>query len=285
MKEVWWEGRSQLWAPVPKQSDGKPLQILDAGCGTGRLPSNKSPPPARLTCSLLPGIWSMDTRDAFPAGTHFTLVDLDTTVCERSYPTLPDNFGLEHYNLLEGLSEKPNWQNRFDLIQQRLLFFAFTTAQWETLLEHHLDILKPGGYLQLFEFNVEKLNIGPAFNWARDWAVKLGSKASVDIGIASKLPALLEECGYEIVSTDEKGLTFPKDAVPSEPFPGAMKSWYVDTGMAVCRKGLDLGLIPEAEYAQKREEMDSEFESIRGKDTGFRATVVIARVSKVLTPL
>lgn len=43
------------------------------------------------------------------------------------------------------------WSSKFDLVHQRLLIWGITAAEWPSVIHNLLEVVKPGGYIQLVE--------------------------------------------------------------------------------------------------------------------------------------
>src|SRR4051794_33799253 len=73
--------------------------------------------------------------------------------------TFPNNIKFVQQDFLEGL---PYEDNTFDFIHMRLLICDFTESQWETFVYRELArLLKPGGWLEISDPEVEIMNTGP----------------------------------------------------------------------------------------------------------------------------
>ena len=108
----------------------------------------------------------MELLEDCPETTEFTLLDFNINLCKWAYPTLPNNIRLHSFNILEDFAMHPEWADRFDLVHQRLMFFAFTPEQWPNVLQSYFRVTKPGGYIQLFEYNPDYANRSPWLEWA-----------------------------------------------------------------------------------------------------------------------
>src|ERR1700686_1222245 len=95
----------------------QPKQILDIGCGTG--------------------IWAVEVAEEYP---HSQVYGIDLSPVQPMY--VPENcdFGLE--NILNGSFFH---DQKFDLIQSRMMFHGIADIQWPSYLAEIYRMTKPGG--------------------------------------------------------------------------------------------------------------------------------------------
>jgi SAM-dependent methyltransferase len=58
---------------------------------------------------------------------------------------------LKQHNITQPFPEIFSWHNSFDIVHQRLLIWGIKSNEWLPVIRNYLEILKPGGYLQLVE--------------------------------------------------------------------------------------------------------------------------------------
>jgi hypothetical protein len=96
------------------------------------------------------------------------------------------------------------WANKFTLAHQRLLIAGFRRHEWEQAIGEMYRIIKPGGWIQLFE--LKKWTSGPALAKHTDMLYKW----SDDIGImyrdiAIQIPKFLEQSGFVDIHENTRG--------------------------------------------------------------------------------
>lgn len=229
------------------------------------------------------GIWSVEANDRLKGRADFTLADMSLNTCRASYKTLPDNFELVELNLRSDYPREHGWHDKFDLVQQRLLFFALGAEEWPQILKKHFEVIKPGGYIQLLEFSPGRdfRNVfEPVFSWAGGLAVDLATKKGMDVFIAERLKDLCKEAGFEIVTEEWKRLKMPDGPVPGEPVHNVGKQWYINTCASTSSLPLKLGAIPKDEWDARQPELEKEAEEAGRRGFYMDSVVVVGRVSR-----
>ncbi|KAI9499067.1 S-adenosyl-L-methionine-dependent methyltransferase [Zychaea mexicana] len=110
------------------------IMVLDSGCG--------------------PATWSLDMAEMYPQSTFYG-VDV--------YPVFPNEVKPQncHFQACNVAEKLPFPDNHFDFIHQRLLIFGLTRADWRNAIKELVRVLKPGGYLEILECDIEFENEGP----------------------------------------------------------------------------------------------------------------------------
>ncbi|KAI8144362.1 S-adenosyl-L-methionine-dependent methyltransferase [Fennellomyces sp. T-0311] len=173
------EGNFQ--APVEEQLN-KGIVVLDSGCG--------------------PATWCLDMSEKYPNST-FHGVD--------AYPVFPNEVKPQNcqFQLGNVADRLPYPDNYFDFIHQRLLIFGLTRTDWKNAIKEHLRVLKPGGYLEILECDIEFENEGPKQHRVMDAIFKAFAKKDMSPSIARELgPDYLEPTG-QLQELNEKVVTFP----------------------------------------------------------------------------
>ncbi|CAG8525423.1 11059_t:CDS:2 [Diversispora eburnea] len=125
-----WE--SNFKAPVPKIENAK---ILDIGCRSGT--------------------WAFDMVSDFP-NCHVTGIEIAPVMFTQT-PRNVRLISVESFD--QGF---PFEDNSFDFIHMRFCWVYFTHDQWRnTVLDELGRILKPGGWLEIVDFTVGGVNMGP----------------------------------------------------------------------------------------------------------------------------
>ncbi|RGB30158.1 S-adenosyl-L-methionine-dependent methyltransferase [Rhizophagus diaphanus] len=110
-------------------------KILDVGCGSG--------------------FWLLEMAADYSSPKYFGIDNLST------FPksTIPSNIEFSQHNLLEGL---PFPDNTFEFVHIQSVGSEFTETQWETFVYQELGrVLKPGGWLEICDPEIEFSNCGP----------------------------------------------------------------------------------------------------------------------------
>ena len=111
---------------APLSSD-EPLRILDSGTGDGS--------------------WIFDVAKDFPNATF-----LGTDVQGNGFPgthVIPPNIVFKTQSIFESWP-KEDWE-AYDLVHQRLVLALFNADKSKDAVENLFKLVKPGGYIQLFE--------------------------------------------------------------------------------------------------------------------------------------
>ncbi|KAJ3123677.1 hypothetical protein HK098_001709 [Nowakowskiella sp. JEL0407] len=171
----------QFHMPIHVEMMQNGLKLLDVGCGSAA--------------------WTRDVAYSYPLS-HVWGVDMAKNAFD-GVDMLP-NMTLVEGNVLERL---PFEDNTFDGVYMRLMIVALTTNQWVTAIKECMRVLKPGGYLELTEPDMDAMNVGPNY-----WKVYQGSSEAMisrgfDVKIASKLHKYMTDAGLKIVK--EKTCSFP----------------------------------------------------------------------------
>ncbi|RIB27805.1 S-adenosyl-L-methionine-dependent methyltransferase [Gigaspora rosea] len=121
-----WNGNYS--APVTEFLERGNCKVLDVGCG--------------------PGTWLLDMSTTYQ-GSTFIGIDISPI-----FPTgiKPPNLTFYATNVLKGL---PFPDNHFDFVYMRNLIIAFTEDEWNTVIGELIRVVKPGGWIELMEGNLE----------------------------------------------------------------------------------------------------------------------------------
>jgi hypothetical protein len=212
------------------------------------------------------------------------LLDFRPDVCRTANPQLPNNCQLYQFDLREDFKHHPEWAGQINLIHQRLMSFALDLDQWRLVLKNYFDALKPGGYLQLFEFDTtlhddNLLKRGPWWMFAFEKGAEIAEKKGIKHDFAKDLPSIVEQVGFQIVSNEEAYMDFNHVPAEPEPVPGAAALWHKFGAYAFSQKARELGSINQEEWSRFEEGIENEWETSDRSQWRMRAFVIVAQVS------
>ncbi|RIB23369.1 S-adenosyl-L-methionine-dependent methyltransferase [Gigaspora rosea] len=124
LKYVW---KGNFSAPINHILAKSGAKILDIGCGAGS--------------------WSLDMATTYPT------IDVTGLDISQYQPiqTMPNNFTFVKANVLEGL---PFEDNTFDFVFQRFMTGGYTKDKWPYVMNEIARVLKPGGFLEVYLFEI-----------------------------------------------------------------------------------------------------------------------------------
>ncbi|KAF9265242.1 hypothetical protein L218DRAFT_860660, partial [Marasmius fiardii PR-910] len=102
--------------------------VLDAGTGSG--------------------VWILALSKEVPQTVSLHAIDLDPLLFRRDLAPHDVN-----YSVCSVTAMPEDWTDKFDLVNQRLLFGGLSLSTWPTNLAEIYRITKPGGSIQLVEFS------------------------------------------------------------------------------------------------------------------------------------
>ncbi|MCJ1439057.1 hypothetical protein MMC27_008448 [Xylographa pallens] len=110
------------------------------------IPSLLQKDAAVLDSGCADGTWLADLGCQHPQGLKLHGVDL-TGELFQSTPGLD----LRAHDIRTPFPRSWGWSNGFDLVHQRLLIWGITSSEWPSVIHNLLEVVKPGGYIQLVE--------------------------------------------------------------------------------------------------------------------------------------
>ncbi|KAF0556899.1 S-adenosyl-L-methionine-dependent methyltransferase [Gigaspora margarita] len=164
MRFIW---RSNFSSPVRDLLDEGGARVLDVGCG--------------------PATWVLEMASEFPKS-EFIGVDV---VPVMPLTIKPKNVNFEEANLLDGL---PFPDNHFDFTYIRFLNCAFPFNLWTThVIPELIRVTKPGGYIEIMEWDTEIYYQGPITGQLMDALIKEIRCHNIDDKIPEKMTSFLQD--------------------------------------------------------------------------------------------
>ncbi|CAI2169306.1 6276_t:CDS:2 [Funneliformis geosporum] len=165
-KSTW---QNNFSAPVEDLLNAGGAKVLDAGCH-----------PAAP--------WLMDMAKEYNNCNFF-----GTDILPIPEPkNKPRNLNFYQCDTLCGL---PFENNTFDFVYQKILVSSFSVEDWAKAINELIRVLKPGGYLELMEFDDKFWNGGPEGDRWISYMHKMYESKGIDPYIVYRLPSMLELTG------------------------------------------------------------------------------------------
>ncbi|KAG0243228.1 hypothetical protein BGX31_011037 [Mortierella sp. GBA43] len=181
------KGQHALWKYIGGGNSHAPLRfdidrILDSGCGLGE--------------------WTMEIAKEFPNATVYG-IDINPELFPGPHQPVPSNCLFTQSNLLQRLSF-PN--QYFDFVYQRFLYLGLTVDDWPVALTELKRVMKPGGWLELFEPCMRVHRAGPRTREVMRWISRLlQEERGLDFDFAGEKMRRLcesEEVGFHNVKLE-----------------------------------------------------------------------------------
>ncbi|KAF9909386.1 hypothetical protein BX616_011204 [Lobosporangium transversale] len=178
------KGQHALWKYIGGGNSHAPLRfdidrILDSGCGLGE--------------------WTMEMAKEFPNATVYG-IDINPELFPSAQQPVPSNCLFTQSNLLTRLSF-PN--KYFDFVYQRFLYLGLTVDDWPVALKELKRVMKPGGYIELFEPCMRVHRAGARTREVMRWCSRLlQEERGLDFDFAGEKMKRLcesEEIGFQNV--------------------------------------------------------------------------------------
>ncbi|KAJ3064661.1 hypothetical protein HDU98_011955 [Podochytrium sp. JEL0797] len=117
--------------------NGKGVKVLDVGCANG---------------AWMDALYTQEGA----SGCEFHGVDIAEDAFERGT--------ISQANLVVGnvLERLPYDDNTFDYVHQRMIFIGIPKNKWTQVVQELIRVTKPGGFVELVEFDLQSFNSGPA---------------------------------------------------------------------------------------------------------------------------
>ncbi|KAF9907872.1 hypothetical protein EC991_010471 [Linnemannia zychae] len=181
------KGQHALWKYIGGGNSHAPLRydidrILDSGCGLGE--------------------WTMEMAKEFPNATVYG-IDINPELFPSVHQAVPSNCLFSPSNLLTRLSF-PN--QYFDFVYQRFLYLGLTVEDWPVALKELRRVMKPGGWIELFEPCMRVHRAGARTREVMRWCSRLlQEERGLDFDFAGeKMKRLCEssEIGFQNVKLE-----------------------------------------------------------------------------------
>lgn len=95
-------------------------------------------------------------------------------------------------------------------MHQRLLLAALRREQWPVVLSEMYRVLKPGGAVQLVEFDLSPKSKGPAMQELLRILKEAYAENNLILDVATKLGSMLEDAGFVDVNVEKKYMPMGK---------------------------------------------------------------------------
>ncbi|KAI8649095.1 hypothetical protein NCS57_01445600 [Fusarium keratoplasticum] len=146
-------GGALYTAPLPKPETNPELRILDLGCGTG--------------------IWAIEMADEFPSA---LVSGVDLSPIQPEWVPANCSFHVDDYEDVWTYRET----EKFDYIHGRAL--GGTSADWARFYQQAKDNLKPGGWMEMQEYDAWIFSDDDSCDrapWTMEWVEKLDATSQV----------------------------------------------------------------------------------------------------------
>ncbi|KAI7894846.1 S-adenosyl-L-methionine-dependent methyltransferase [Mucor mucedo] len=157
---------------VPIPSD-KPVTILNAACGAG--------------------FWTLDMAYTFP---HAQVMGFDAFDAKKIQVNTAPNIVYKDGDITKHMSLPDNCM---DLIFQRDTSYMMPHERWPLHVAELFRIVKPGGYIELVEYNFNVKNPGPVLALVNEWYRITSASVGVDPKEANRLKRFLLTAGFQDV--------------------------------------------------------------------------------------
>ncbi|KIK65189.1 hypothetical protein GYMLUDRAFT_160186 [Collybiopsis luxurians FD-317 M1] len=204
----------------------------------------------------MPGTWILDMASQVPSGANWKLQGID--ISRALFPASPPNNVL--FSQESMLSLPRTWENRFDFLEQCMMFSALTKNEWPIALSEALRVLKPGGHAQFIEV------INPSGQTAaiqRQETIMRGlfEIVGLDSDAALRLPQRVRDAGFAQVVCDIRTVrmnTAPIDRELDGGIPLFASVLQAAFGK-LKRKVVDCGLISKDEFEELMEQLEKDW--------------------------
>jgi len=147
--------------------------------------------PARRTRFFYAGIWAVDLANQVSDSVEIHGSD----VSDANFP--PSHPPNVRFSVASVTSLPSEWSNKFNLVNQRLLFAALLAKEWPEALAEIYRVLKPGGAVQLIEMDPRfPVPETPVNVQIRDATWKASDLLGLHFGVAGSLSDLLQAAGF-----------------------------------------------------------------------------------------
>ncbi|KAJ3735970.1 hypothetical protein DFJ43DRAFT_990535 [Lentinula guzmanii] len=141
------------------------------------------------------GVWALEfAAENIVKGVEVDIECID--ISAKQYPvTYPSHI---HFSVHSVANLPPEWSNTFSYAHQRLVVLAMNDTLWRSAMKELFRVLKPGGWLELIEFETKRFHcgVGPSSNRLCSLVDKLFTEKGIIQNVSDYLCPLLKEVGF-----------------------------------------------------------------------------------------
>ncbi|KAF9418763.1 hypothetical protein BGZ94_009609 [Podila epigama] len=194
------KGQHALWKYIGGGNAHAPIRydisrILDSGCGLGEWTM------VRIVQAVY-NTYTPEMAKEYPSATVYG-VDINSQLFPSAHTPVPSNCLFTQANILNRLAFPEHY---FDFCFQRFLYLGLTVDDWPVALKELHRVLKPGGWIELFEPSMRVHRAGPRTRDVMRWISRLlQEERGLDFDFAGeRMQRLCEskEIGFENVKLE-----------------------------------------------------------------------------------
>ncbi|KAL0077004.1 S-adenosyl-L-methionine-dependent methyltransferase [Phycomyces blakesleeanus] len=149
---------------------------------------------------LGPATWTLDMAKAYDRS-EFYGIDISPVFPEDIKPANT------HFQLANITNRLPFPDNHFDFIHQRLLIFGLTRSDWTKAIDELLRVLKPGGWIEFKELELNLENTGTMTTKLKESMITMTTTRDMNPTIGRELRLLLIQRG--LLNIQAKRISVP----------------------------------------------------------------------------